>query len=57
MDMARVSIDLGLSKVQSQVGISMMKKTMDLAEQTSGTLVNDMMKAQPPSRSIIDVRA
>ncbi len=62
MDIAAMSIDSSLLKVQSQVKISLLKDTMDSAESNASSLINQMLpvnnvKVLQDLGSILDVRA
>jgi hypothetical protein len=51
MDIARISTDVSLSNVKSQVGVAMLSKSMDVEEQTGVNLVN-MIEACAMERSV-----
>jgi len=54
---ALASIDMSLSRVQNDVSLSLMKKTMDNAEAQATSLISDMLQAVPPSPYTFDVLA
>ncbi len=47
MDIAAASISMSTSKVQQQVNISLMKKTMDSTEASAVNLLNKMLPKTP----------
>lgn len=54
---ATASMSLSQTKIQNQVGVSLLKKTMDSQEQQATQLVDQMMEAVPVSAHKLDVLA
>lgn len=57
MDIAAISIDMSLAKVQNSVSLSLMDKTMENCEAQAASLINDMLQAAPPPQYSFDVWA
>ena len=54
---ALASMSMSLQQVQSDVSLSLMKKTMDNAEAQATSLIRDMLQAVPPPQYTFDVLA
>ncbi|WP_083249230.1 YjfB family protein [Bacillus solimangrovi] len=56
MDIAAISMALSQMNVQSQVDISMMKKTMNTAEQQGNALMEMLQAPHPTAGRNIDIK-
>lgn len=57
MDIAAMSINMSLASVQQAAGIAMAKKVMDLQENTSAALIQQMQASTPSFGQRMDLRA
>lgn len=51
MDIARLSMNLATNNIQSNVGIAMLDKSLDLSKETADTMV-EMISAADMERSV-----
>lgn len=54
---AMASTEMSMNRLQTDVTLSLAKKTMDNAEAQAVSLINDMLQAVPPSPYTIDILA
>ena len=54
---AAASMDMSLARVQSDVSVSLVKKTMDNAEAQATSLIQDMLQGVAPPQYTFDVWA
>jgi len=57
MDVASASMSINEFKFKQAVDVAMLKKTIELQELQAEYLIKDLPDIQPPSGSIIDVKA
>lgn len=57
MDIAAMSVSMSMASVQQAASVAMAKKVMDMQENTSAALIQQMQASTPSFGQRLDVRA